>query len=94
MTASVCCLRNAQSTGLPDAAAIEAASWVEKDNDRTVLIDASTAHRVNEDWTYGFPGRNMLCKYASVYQIVLRDHDSSFLCKEIVYSNQRRCWTC
>ena len=32
---------------------MEAASWVE--NDRTVLIDASTAFRVNEDWVYGFP---------------------------------------
>lgn len=42
--------------GLPDAASIEAASWVEDDNDRTVLIDASTAFRVNEDWDYGFPG--------------------------------------
>lgn len=42
-------------TGLPDAASIEAASWVEEENDRTVLIDASTAFRVNDDWTYGFP---------------------------------------
>lgn len=32
---------------------MEAASWVE--NDKTVLIDASTAFRVNEDWVYGFP---------------------------------------
>mmetsp|Transcript_7567 Transcript_7567/g.8665 ORF Transcript_7567/g.8665 Transcript_7567/m.8665 type:complete len:360 (+) Transcript_7567:76-1155(+) len=40
---------------LPDDASIEAASWVEPDNDRTVLIDASTAFRVDEDWTYGFP---------------------------------------
>mmetsp|Transcript_12470 Transcript_12470/g.15803 ORF Transcript_12470/g.15803 Transcript_12470/m.15803 type:complete len:366 (-) Transcript_12470:763-1860(-) len=40
---------------LPDEASIEAASWVEPDNDRTVLIDASTAFRVNEDWDYGFP---------------------------------------
>lgn len=40
---------------LPDAASIEAASWVEPDNDRTVLIDASTAFRVNEEWAYGFP---------------------------------------
>jgi N-acetyl-gamma-glutamyl-phosphate reductase len=43
-----CCL-----PGLPDAASEEAASWV--DNDRTVLIDASTAFRVAEDWVYGFP---------------------------------------
>lgn len=41
--------------GLPDAAAIEAASWVRPDNTNTVLIDASTAHRVNPDWDYGFP---------------------------------------
>jgi len=44
---------------LPDAASIEAASWVEPDNDRTVLIDASTAFRTDPDWTYGFPE---LCK--------------------------------
>jgi len=41
---------------LPDDASIEAASWVEADNDRTVLIDASTAFRVDDTWTYGFPG--------------------------------------
>jgi N-acetyl-gamma-glutamyl-phosphate reductase len=41
------------STGLPDAASEEAASWV--DNDKTVIIDASTAFRVNDDWVYGFP---------------------------------------
>eukprot|EP00908_Phaeocystis_cordata_P008816 Transcript_1953.p1 GENE.Transcript_1953~~Transcript_1953.p1 ORF type:complete len:352 (-),score=142.65 Transcript_1953:1702-2757(-) len=41
---------------LPDAAAIEAAALV--DNDRTVLIDASTAHRINPDWAYGFPELN------------------------------------
>lgn len=38
---------------LPDAASEEAASWVQADNDRTVLIDASTAFRVNDDWDYG-----------------------------------------
>ncbi len=42
-------------TGLPDDASKEAASWVE--NDKTVLIDASTAFRVDDDWTYGFPGK-------------------------------------
>jgi N-acetyl-gamma-glutamyl-phosphate reductase len=41
------------STGLPDAASEEAASWV--DNDNTVIIDASTAFRINDDWVYGFP---------------------------------------
>lgn len=36
---------------LPDAAAIEAVSMVENEN--TVIIDASTAHRTNPDWAYG-----------------------------------------
>jgi len=40
---------------LPDDAAIEAASLVTADNDHTVLIDASTAHRTNPEWDYGFP---------------------------------------
>lgn len=43
---------------LPDAAAIEAAALVAPDNKRTVLIDASTAHRCNPDWAYGFPELN------------------------------------
>ena len=38
---------------LPDAAAIEAVSLIENDN--TIVIDTSTAHRVNPDWAYGFP---------------------------------------
>lgn len=38
---------------LPDAAAIEAVSLVE--NPETRIIDASTAHRINPDWAYGFP---------------------------------------
>ena len=42
---------------LPDAASIEAASFVGPDNDRTVLIDASTAFRTDDNWTYGFPGK-------------------------------------
>ena len=37
---------------LPDAAAKEAVTLV--DNDTTKIIDASTAHRVNPDWAYGF----------------------------------------
>jgi len=52
---SSCSSHHAYLLGLPDAASMEAASWVEPDNDRTVLIDASTAFRVNEDWVYGFP---------------------------------------
>ena len=38
---------------LPDAAAVEAVSLVE--NDSTVIIDTSTAHRTNPAWAYGFP---------------------------------------
>ncbi len=38
---------------LPDSAAAQAVGMVENDN--TVIIDTSTAHRTNEDWTYGFP---------------------------------------
>ncbi len=38
---------------LPDDAAREAVSLVENEN--TVVIDASTAHRTREDWAYGFP---------------------------------------
>ena len=38
---------------LPDDAAREAVSLI--DNDRTRVIDASTAHRTAPGWTYGFP---------------------------------------
>lgn len=38
---------------LPDAAAIESAKLCT--NPKTVIIDASTAHRTNPDWAYGFP---------------------------------------
>lgn len=38
---------------LPDAAAIEAVSLIEKDTVR--VIDASTAHRTQPGWDYGFP---------------------------------------
>jgi N-acetyl-gamma-glutamyl-phosphate reductase len=38
---------------LPDAAACEAVSMLNGDGAR--LIDASTAHRTAEGWTYGFP---------------------------------------
>lgn len=38
---------------LPDDAAREAVSLIE--NDRTRVIDASTAHRIDPAWTYGFP---------------------------------------
>jgi N-acetyl-gamma-glutamyl-phosphate reductase len=38
---------------LPDDAAREAVSLI--DNERTRVIDASTAHRVADGWIYGFP---------------------------------------
>ena len=38
---------------LPDAAAMEAVSLIESPTTR--VIDASTAHRTNPDWDYGFP---------------------------------------
>ncbi|WP_439568537.1 N-acetyl-gamma-glutamyl-phosphate reductase [Sphingopyxis sp.] len=38
---------------LPDNAAREAVAMI--DNDRTRVIDASTAHRVAPGWVYGFP---------------------------------------
>ncbi len=38
---------------LPDDAARESVSLI--DNDKTVVIDASTAHRTLPDWAYGFP---------------------------------------
>lgn len=38
---------------LPDAAAIVSAKLCT--NPKTVIIDASTAHRTNPDWAYGFP---------------------------------------
>jgi len=37
---------------LPDKAAMEAVSLIE--NDHTAVIDTSTAHRVNDNWAYGF----------------------------------------
>ena len=41
---------------LPDAAAIDAVKLVE--NPDTVIIDTSTAHRIADGWTYGFPELN------------------------------------
>ncbi len=38
---------------LPDDASREAAEWAEQTNTR--LIDASTAHRVQDGWVYGLP---------------------------------------
>lgn len=38
---------------LPDAAAREAVEMVENEN--TIIIDTSTAHRTEEGWAYGYP---------------------------------------
>jgi N-acetyl-gamma-glutamyl-phosphate reductase len=38
---------------LPDEAVVEAAAWAEEAGTR--VIDASTAHRVADDWIYGLP---------------------------------------
>ena len=38
---------------LPDDAARESVSLIENDN--TIVIDTSTAHRTDENWAYGFP---------------------------------------
>mgnify|MGYP002626685946 CR=1 FL=1 len=38
---------------LPDQAAVQAADMVE--NDHVILLDASTAHRTQPGWDYGFP---------------------------------------
>lgn len=37
---------------LPDAESIEAVKMIENEN--TIVIDTSTAHRTNDDWVYGF----------------------------------------
>ena len=49
---------------LPDAAAKEAVSFVEKDFAR--IIDASTAHRTAPGWAYGIPELSAAHKYAVV----------------------------
>lgn len=51
---------------LPDAAAVEAVSLIENPNTR--VVDASTAHRTAEGWTYGFaellPGQRQRVKFS------------------------------
>lgn len=52
---------------LPDDAAREAAGWAEGTTTR--IIDASSAHRLADDWTYGFPelvGENAVANAAKV----------------------------
>lgn len=40
---------------LPDSAAKEAATFIDLENSRTRLIDASTCHRTDPAWVYGLP---------------------------------------
>ena len=40
---------------LPDAASIEAVSLIDPNNKHTKILDASTAHRTSDAWTYGIP---------------------------------------
>lgn len=73
---------------LPDAAAIEAVGLIE--NDKTVVIDTSTAHRTSEGWTYGFPELNgKSTDYSLVKRIANPGcHASGFvaLVKPLVYA--------
>jgi N-acetyl-gamma-glutamyl-phosphate reductase len=63
---------------LPDDASIEAASWVEEGNDRTVIIDASTAYRVDPTWDYGFPGRLLHITLCYIFLILFSISTDSF----------------
>lgn len=64
---------------LPDDAAIEAAALVENEN--TVIIDTSTAHRVSEGWTYGFAELSGLRKQIQTAKRIANPgcHASGFL---------------
>lgn len=52
---------------LPDAAAKEAVALIENDN--TVVIDTSTAHRTSEGWFYGFPELQQNADYSKLKRI-------------------------
>ncbi len=65
---------------LPDDAAREAVSFIE--NDTTVVIDTSTAHRTDESWAYGFPelSEKHLEKIKSSHRIAVPGcHASGFI---------------
>ena len=65
---------------LPDTAAVEAVSLAENDN--TVIIDTSTAHRTNPEWAYGFPelSKDMEQKIADSKRIAVPGcHASDFI---------------
>ncbi len=63
---------------LPDSAAKESVSLVE--NPDTIIIDASTAHRTNPDWVYGFPEIVGFDKISSAKRIAVPGcHASGFV---------------
>ena len=65
---------------LPDAAAIEAVEMI--DNPDVTVIDASTAHRTNEGWCYGFPelSEGLLNKLPTAKRIAVPGcHASGFI---------------
>lgn len=65
---------------LPDDAAREAVSFI--DNDRTVVLDTSTAHRTDPVWAYGFPelSDGQAQKIASSHRIAVPGcHASGFI---------------
>lgn len=65
---------------LPDAAAVEAVSMIENEN--TVVIDASTAHRTQPDWAYGLAelGREFEKKITESHRIAVPGcHASGFI---------------
>mgnify|MGYP006171283403 CR=1 FL=1 len=65
---------------LPDDAARESVALV--DNPATVVIDASTAHRVHPDWAYGLPelGPDFRARIASSNRIAnIGCHAGAFL---------------
>lgn len=49
------CAADAAVLCLPDVASVEAAALLDAAGGDTILVDASTAHRVADDWVYGFP---------------------------------------
>jgi hypothetical protein len=72
---------------LPDEASIEAASWVEPDNHRTVLIDASTAFRVDDSWTYGFPGEYCIAAACIIKGLHLKSSEYLLTMSRVPVSN-------
>ena len=76
---------------LPDAASIEAVSMIESTNKHTKIIDASTAHRTNPNWTYGIPELSSSAREqiaSSIRTAVPGCYASAFTCKWRYYSKR------